>query len=159
MNKIIFLDFDGVLNCIGTKDRIIHPVYKEKFRGIDNFRVDLVSELATKAVADIVISSSWRHFFSLEELTKLLQDRGLDSSVNIVGQTSKVSSAVGWGFSPIYGVRGDEIRAWRLENGNPDTYLILDDIDCHDPRHQVLTSDSSGFYDSLMPKAKKILGI
>ena len=70
MSSIIFLDFDGVLNCVGTKDRIPHPeISSVRIRGIDKFRVELVSDLAAETQSSIVISSSWREFFLIDEIS------------------------------------------------------------------------------------------
>ncbi|MDH6504812.1 HAD domain-containing protein [Polynucleobacter sphagniphilus] len=60
MNKLLFLDFDGVL----------HPTH---FAGEDPFnRVHLLEETLEGSNIEIVISSSWRFTHSLEKLQKLL---------------------------------------------------------------------------------------
>jgi HAD domain in Swiss Army Knife RNA repair proteins len=60
MNKILFLDFDGVL----------HPTH---FAGEDPFnRADLLEEVLTNSAPAIVISSSWRFTHSPEKLQKTL---------------------------------------------------------------------------------------
>lgn len=157
-DKIIFLDFDGVLNSVGTKDRVSHPMFpKDRVRGIDDFRVKLVSDLALQTGAKIVISSTWREYHTLEELRTLLYNRGLDSKVEIIGFTPKSYEVIGWGFGPKRGERGDDIHLWLNQNGNPKTYLILDDIYCHDDEHQVQTEDRTGFWNGLMKRALKIL--
>ena len=60
MNKLLFLDFDGVL----------HPTH---FAGEDPFnRVHLLEESLASSDLGIVISSSWRFTHSIEKLQKLL---------------------------------------------------------------------------------------
>jgi HAD domain in Swiss Army Knife RNA repair proteins len=60
MNKLLFLDFDGVL----------HPTH---FAGEDPFnRVHLLEEALAGSDLGIVISSSWRFTHSLKKLQKLL---------------------------------------------------------------------------------------
>jgi hypothetical protein len=60
MNKLLFLDFDGVL----------HPTH---FAGEDPFnRVHLLEESLAGSDLEIVISSSWRFTHSIEKLRKLL---------------------------------------------------------------------------------------
>ena len=60
MDKILFLDFDGVL----------HPTH---FAGEDPFnRVYLLEEVLADQALGIVISSSWRFTHSIEKLQKLL---------------------------------------------------------------------------------------
>ena len=61
MNKLLFLDFDGVL----------HPTH---FAGQDPFnRVHLLEETLEGSNIGIVISSSWRFTHSLEKLQKELE--------------------------------------------------------------------------------------
>lgn len=158
VDKIIFLDFDGVLNCVGTKDRVEHPLFPgHRVRGVDNFRVKLVSDLALQTGAKVVVSSTWREMHTLEELRAFLYARGLDPQVEVIGFTPKSWEVVGWGFGPKRGERGDDINLWLRQNGNPPTYLILDDIDCKDPEHQVMTDDRTGFFNGLVKRALKIL--
>ena len=60
MNKLLFLDFDGVL----------HPTH---FAGEDPFnRVHLLEESLAGSDLGIVISSSWRFTHGIEKLQKLL---------------------------------------------------------------------------------------
>jgi len=158
MDKIIFLDFDGVLNCIGTKDRVNHPRFPDcRVRGLDNFRVKLVSDLAIQTGAKIVISSTWRLMHTLDELRTLLYSRGLDSKVEIIGGTPESYREIGLGFGPKRGERGDDIQLWLEQNGNPKHYLVLDDLDTKHDWHQIQTSDSTGFFKGHMKRAVNIL--
>ena len=60
MNKLLFLDFDGVL----------HPTH---FAGEDPFnRADLLEEVLANLQVEIVISSSWRFTHSVSKLQKML---------------------------------------------------------------------------------------
>ena len=73
MNKLLFLDFDGVL----------HPTH---FAGEDPFnRVHLLEESLTGSDLGIVISSSWRFTHSLEKLQKLLPDSISDLVIGVTG--------------------------------------------------------------------------
>lgn len=156
--KIIFLDFDGVLNSVGTKDRVIHPLFKRKVRGLDNFRVKLVSDLAKETGSSIVISSSWRHFYSELQLKVLLYSRGLEHPF-IVGVTPTASQEEGWTSSKMNFERSDEIQAWMNIHGRPKYFLVLDDLETAFTRNQIKTSDGTGFFDGLMKRAKSILSI
>lgn len=60
MNKLIFLDFDGVLHPT-------HCVGESPFN-----RVDLLEEALSGSTPLIVISSSWRFTHSLDKIKKLL---------------------------------------------------------------------------------------
>jgi len=103
MNKLLFLDFDGVL----------HPTH---FAGENPFnRVHLLEESLTSSDLGIVISSSWRFTHSIEKLQKILP-----SSISnlIVGTTG----------APIVGAypRFKEIQAY-LQHSNVLDWRALDD--------------------------------
>lgn len=103
MNKLIFLDFDGVL----------HPTY---FSGEERFnRVNLLEEALVDATANIIISSSWRFTHNLEKLQKILPT---NISKLIIGATG----------SPVIGKypRFNEIQAFLNTHGLAD-WKALDD--------------------------------
>jgi len=73
MNKLLFLDFDGVL----------HPTH---FAGEDPFnRVHLLEEALADSDLRIVISSSWRFTHSLEKLQKLLPSSISNLVIGVTG--------------------------------------------------------------------------
>ena len=73
MNKLLFLDFDGVL----------HPTH---FAGQDPFnRVHLLEETLAGSNIGIVISSSWRFTHSLEKLQKLLPNSISSLVISVTG--------------------------------------------------------------------------
>jgi len=73
MNKLLFLDFDGVL----------HPSH---FAGQDPFnRVHLLEEAVEGSNIAIVISSSWRFTHSLEKLQKLLPNSISSLVIGVTG--------------------------------------------------------------------------
>jgi len=103
MNKLLFLDFDGVL----------HPTH---FAGEDPFnRVHLLEESLAGLDLGIVISSSWRFTHSIEKLQKILP--GSISNL-IVGTTG----------APVVGAypRFKEIQAYLHNSGLLD-WRALDD--------------------------------
>lgn len=53
-SNIIFLDVDGVLNCIATEDRI------KEYIGIDDVKVAVLKEIIDLMDAKIVLVSSWK---------------------------------------------------------------------------------------------------
>ena len=73
MNKLLFLDFDGVL----------HPTH---FAGEDPFnRVHLLEEPLARSDLGIVISSSWRFTHSIEKLQKLLPSSISNLVIGVTG--------------------------------------------------------------------------
>jgi hypothetical protein len=103
MNKLLFLDFDGVL----------HPTH---FAGEDPFnRVYLLKDSLTSSDLGIVISSSWRFTHSIEKLQKILP--GSISNL-IIGTTG----------APVVGAhpRFKEIQAY-LHNSGALDWRALDD--------------------------------
>lgn len=121
--KVIFLDFDGVLNHDG-----LDPDNRmERAQGFANpsialfgEKVALVARICQQTGASIVLSTAWRHHFSQPVIEGWLAEKGLTAP--IVGLTpSKTSS---W--------RTHEIR-WYLED-NPDIsrYVVFDDMDLRD---------------------------
>lgn len=162
LDTVIFLDFDGVLNSIGTKDRVPHPHDpKKRVRGIDDFRVKLVSDLAKESGAKIVISSTWREYNTVPELRDLLVSRGFDPSIEFLGGTPIYGAGM-YGWSSLGGgggERGNEIDMWLHTNGRNRVFLVLDDMWTRfvDTGQQVMTDEGTGFFQGNMKKARKIL--
>jgi hypothetical protein len=118
--KVIFLDFDGVLNVIpqGHDDfgGIFHPEFVEN-----------LGRIIEETNAKLVISSSWRHM-GLERLNRMWKHRGYPGE--IIGITPDLR----WGTpeeklepgEQKY-VRGDEIQAILDQYYQITNYVILDD--------------------------------
>lgn len=145
IRKILFLDFDGVLNCWQS-----FFMKKENPRDLDDLPIGLESLISNfdernvwclkyivKNVPgiEIVISSSWRNSFPLDEIKKALGYFGLDPSV-IIGVTPNVLRFSG-------GTRGEEIRTWMEDNLNGEevSFIILDDYCVGDFEDNFLKTD------------------
>lgn len=106
INKVIFLDIDGVLNvyCEGRDEYgcTFHNHFEENLRWIIN-----------QTKAKIVISSTWR-FSGLEILKEMWDKRGLPGEV--IDITPDLNNLK----------RGDEIQHW-LDNNKVINYVIVDD--------------------------------
>lgn len=104
MNKIIFLDFDGV---------ITHP--KSKWQ-IDPKKLDLIVKIIQATSAKIVVSSSWKRGKDLDsfkyECLKGINPLFIESIIDL---TSNIGSC-----------RGAEIQEY-LNLHEVDFYVILDD--------------------------------
>lgn len=125
MNKIIFLDIDGVLNSQNTfednhkyrkffvkymnnsiDDEIIHIMLD-----IDLDKVFMLRDICNLTGAKIVITSSWRRLYNYPLIEEKLTSLGLP----IEGVTPYINSN-----------RGEEIRKY-LEEEKIDNFVILDD--------------------------------
>lgn len=122
--KVLFLDVDGVLN----EDKYGSEVYLEEIR------VKRLKQIIEATNADIVMSSSWRHYFKLfnespekigdktefkkmQDLKKLLDKYKL----TVCDYTKYLETG------PI--ARPLEIREWILDKANLKRFVILDDDD------------------------------
>jgi hypothetical protein len=118
MDKILFLDIDGVLNVI--------PQGHDKYGGIFHKHFEdnlyLIVELTG---AKIVISSSWRHS-GLEEMQAMWKDRKLPGEV--VGITPDEQDVVHASRCEFYDqvCRGHEIQLY-IDTHKIEKYCIIDD--------------------------------
>lgn len=125
--KVIFLDFDGVLNSAASfvledrKREGLSKKDKDKIGPIcqtlchvctSNFQLILDHFPEMK----VVISSTWREIFDLEWLKKKLQSYGIDSS-RVIDKTP-----VAFG-----GIRGQEIAMWLEKHPEVKVFAIIDD--------------------------------
>lgn len=127
--KVIFLDFDGVLNS---------KAYEYEAQGnlgmafsghqLDTRPVSLLNHVVRLTDAKIVVSSAWRHVWSRKELTRILQNRGFEHVDSIIGITPSLP-----------GPRAEEVSQWlsmeeERRKIDPDrepieSFVILDDVD------------------------------
>lgn len=137
--KVIFLDFDGVLNNQGS---FIKETRKRKnfakanntdeatacsLLGQVNHSLDETNAsnfqyiLEKHPDAKIVISSTWRLHFTLEQLEEKLMSYGVDAKGRIVGKTPRLLR--GFNSAPRY----SEIQEYLREHSEITNYVILDD--------------------------------
>lgn len=109
--KVIFLDIDGCLNTYKSlEDGII--LIPEKVR--------MVEKLCNETSSGIVITSSWRHRYSVSEIKRLFKDNGWEGEVPIIGMTDTKFSEDS---------RGKHIKRYKKEHSELgiDGYVIIDD--------------------------------
>lgn len=155
MNKIIFLDFDGVLNSQ------LWYVKSKGYRGRDDLDPDaiaILNSLILDTKASVVVTSTWRLGRTVEELQDILTRNGFLGEV-----ISKTDSISGSGI-----VRGNEIDRWLLDNPEKigcyysdfKHYVIIDDDSDMLYRHRnnfILTDGYVGLTPTNVYKAKQIL--
>jgi len=110
MEKVLFLDVDGVLNAVGTKNKSPHGTY-----GVDPERAKILDRIVDQTGCYIVLSSTWRKY--------------PDLVAYLFGTLSPATRSMIVSKTPVFsnGERGDEIREWLDSNPGVKTFAILDD--------------------------------
>jgi hypothetical protein len=107
--RILFLDFDDVLNTAATLAR------GELF---ERANVEVLNAVIDRTDAAIVVTSMWRIGARLDELETLLVTAGVHAQGRVVGVTPCLEERS----------RGAEISAWLRQSPLPiGTFVILDD--------------------------------
>lgn len=130
--KLIFLDFDGVLNnqlwYVATKGQRADPITGQRILDdIDPKSVEHLNILVKNTGAKVVVSSTWRLGRTVEQLQEILVRNGFEGEV--IGKTDDLRPRDGGGYI----LRGNEILKW-LETHNEKhfgcdaiSYVIFDD--------------------------------
>lgn len=117
--KIIFLDFDGVMDTSFMKISLTEEkqaLSDEYGLLFDKESVENLKKIIDATDADIVVTSSWKLDMSLEKLQEMWRRRKLPGKV--IGVTPN-----------LIGSRSDEISAWlETHRGNDIVYIIIDDM-------------------------------
>ena len=156
--RILFLDFDGVLNSgpymrtwaqafYLTAPQEAKQSQAERFKmdaaKIDTLAIERVNRIIAATGARVVVCSSWRHFHPVSRLRRLLRSRGFVGSV--VGVTPAIPGAM----------RGAECVAWLAAHPRAAwSFAALDDDEDYDPmiNRLVRTSSANYRYDGLKEK-------
>lgn len=135
MNKIIFLDFDGVLNTEYYQNLLRYKgkAWQDEHGAFfDPEAVAQLKRIIDVTRADIVIESSWK-FLGLEAMQEMWQVRSMPGRVIDITPSSISDS---WLFtanlddiaSAMEHCKGMEIASWLADNAAKDTrYVIIDD--------------------------------
>lgn len=153
MRKIIFLDLDGVLNSEDYASEEILVEGKETFRGygghfrekhiatLDNVLwdpkcVSYLKRIVEASNAQIVISSTWRHYFSVKKFKEMFALYGW-TDAPVIDKTIELGKYINDGTC-----RGLEINEWLSRNTDVTSYVIIDDIP------QFLTEQNCNFINT-----------
>lgn len=115
--KVLFLDFDGVLNSAAS----FKYEFRRKTLNVSNTLSAIACSnlqyiLEQDSSVKLVISSTWRKLHSLVELRNILNSYGVEAA-RIIGKTPAM----------LDGNRGQEIRMWLNENPSVAKFIIVDD--------------------------------
>lgn len=137
MDKIIFLDIDGVLNPTHYMNAL-YKMWKASFKEIKSHdeygqlffhqNVESLKHIIDCTNAKIVISSTWR-MAGLSEMINLWKFRNLPGE--IIGCTPLETEVVDLGRAKYYDMvcRGDEIKTWIDIHKFTGNYCIIDDTE------------------------------
>jgi len=152
--KILFLDFDGVINS-SSWIRQVHEkrsnddwsFMSRNHEEFDPSLVQMICDLVNETQATVVVSSSWRILHTLEEINEFLIDAGwsVDLPIDITPRTAR-------------GFRGDEVEMWLKEHPEVLAHVIIDDDgDFHPHQPLVQTHWDTGVEKCHIDRAKAIL--
>lgn len=183
--KVIFLDVDGVLNHekwykrrVSLKDTIDPKDWSDHypFYEFDPESVDRLNNIIDVTGAKVVVSSSWRHGRSVQDLQYILDRVGFIGE--IIDKTPSLNAIIGKESAGYTVPRGCEIDWWLkskkfqrinwsrerqieyIEKSEVKNYIIIDDDSdmlYSQSEHFVKTSWNEGLNDVLMMKCIEIL--
>lgn len=145
--KVIFLDFDGVLNSEGSFLYEYNRRHRRRERHLKGQVMETLCNVCCANLqeilyryptAKIVLSTTWRELFDMDWLRKKLESYHVDSS-KVIDKTPR-----DWG-----GNRGIEIQLWLNRHPEVTEYIIIDDNDwgikdIHGAYRFVKTDDKEG---------------
>lgn len=168
MEKIIFLDFDGVLNTEHYQRLLSYQgkAWKDEYGALfDPEAVLQLRRIVEATNADIVIESSWK-FYGLEAMQEMWKERNLPGKILDITPSSVSDS---WlltanldDIDPALGhCKGMEIASWLSDNASKEArYVIIDDecviMESQSP-HFLLADPYNGITAEIADKAISIL--
>ena len=163
MNKVIFLDIDGVLNSNFWNDSHQREISDGTL--VDAAKVMLLAELIRTTGARIILHSGWKYWFDdevkpvrkeAERLQVMLAEEGLtisgitpDHSTEEIRRTKRFSL-----------IKAGEILAWLDAHKEVHKWVVIDDLDLHNvvvEGHQVKTDASIGLTMTDVRMAQELL--
>lgn len=124
MEKVVFLDIDGVLNDD------MHELGKP---AIDSYMADILAYIICQTDAHIVLSSSWKEAWARFAENGYEPQSKRDDDLVLLKRLLDRNDLVIEGGTPTWGsgpaARPHEIRAWLLTHPNVRSFVILDDDD------------------------------
>jgi hypothetical protein len=125
VNKVIFLDIDGVLN--GERVILSSPD-RRGFSHLDPISIGLVRQLCRTAAAKIVVSSTWR------------LDDGIIHQLLLAG-FCKTEIHPDFRTARLNGIRGEEIALWLEQHPEVTHHVCLDDDSDFLPGQNLVKTD------------------
>ena len=163
MKKIIFLDFDGVLNTEHYQGLLRYqgePWQDEHGAFFDPNAVKQLRRIIDATGADIVIESSWK-YLGLDAMKELWKVRNLPGRVIDITPSSVSDEYLLKNLdTTMIHCKGMEIASWLSEQAEDIRYAIIDDeyviLDSQLP-HFILTNPYEGITEEQTNRAISIL--
>jgi hypothetical protein len=141
---LLFLDIDGVLNSVQYYKKMKYVPQQPSVRTfrhmLDESAVAHLQTIIDHTQCEVVITSTWRRIYELEEIIRIFEDAGLRMPVPFIGTTPIFHG------SNMYGMRrGDEVRAWMNKlplRGVDRTYCCIDDGNGYLPTQNLVLVDN-----------------
>ena len=119
--KILFLDHQGVMRL----DPVCWPTGKPQLQDFDKAAVKNINNLIKETDCEIVVSSDWKLWVSLEEMKEFYISQGIIKSP--IGYTPDKSSEIK-SIDDLARLRVEEIEQW-LNDNHVSTWVAIDDLD------------------------------
>jgi len=129
MDKIIFLDIDGVL-CT-HRSQVGSMIATGTMETLDPIGVNMISYLCAISDAKVVISSTWRLMH--KDLPMMFRMVGFRGKFHEVWKTPDAFNT-----NTHHTLRGDDLNQWLEENGDHEYIIIDDDSDFYDNQKERL---------------------
>ena len=168
LSKIIFLDFDGVLNTEYHQRQLQYEgnVWQDEYGAcFDPEAVKQLQTIVDMTHADIVIESSWK-YLGLEAMQEMWQARQLPGKViditpSTISDSMLLSTDLEQTSPSALHCKGAEIASWFCDNNMQDApYAIIDDeyiiLESQLP-HLILTNPYDGLTEDLAMRAIDVL--
>ena len=138
MQRVIFLDIDGVLAPIRRWDR---------YGDLDPVCIQVLNEIVARGGADVVVSSTWRYARTVTQMQAMLDAEGFSGSVLDKTPTGAPGAS-----------RGEEIAAWLARHAVRGCVIIDDHADMGALRsHLVQTHPAHGLQPGDAARAIAVL--
>ena len=160
--RVIFLDFDGVINNCGSYDDYIYYPVVDKRGKIHNLPfsaqnigpLKALFEFAFKNEIKFVLSTSWREVIAFSEINLAIKNF---LGFNYLEEDIIIDETPSFYTNELH-LRGLEIKKYLLDNLQVLDYLIIDDnFDFLDEQknHILLLDSTKGFSEKDLKKVKK----
>ena len=129
MDKLIFLDIDGVLNCElmyeNCTQQDLYEKYGYPYCDLSKEKINLLNVLIEDTGSKVVLSSTWRKSNPDKSIQPILEKMGFKGEV--IGSTPVLGykQDIEGSFRGV--PRGCEIQSWIDANNFNGKYIILDD--------------------------------